>query len=111
MMSLPPVAELAQVGQRLLRGAHGVLPLAQLVRERDEQLAVALALVGGEGEDTRQVVFFRRRLIGLEACVFREGGGGRGRRRRSQLRGQGSRAKVARAYCGSVRMVSLGTEL
>lgn len=59
---IPAVAELAQIGQRLLRRSHHVLPLAQLVGERDEQLPVALALVRREGEDARQVVLLRRGL-------------------------------------------------
>lgn len=50
---LPAIAELAKVRQRLLRRPHHVLPLAELVGERDEQLAVALALERGEREDAR----------------------------------------------------------
>lgn len=85
---LPAVAELAQVRQRLLRRPHHVLPLAELVGERDEQLAVALALERGECEDARQVVLLGR---GLEKPAGRQdrqqGKGGRRQRRSAANRG------------------------
>jgi hypothetical protein len=40
-----------------------LLKLAELIAERDEQLAVSLALVGGQGEDTGHVVSVRRLLL------------------------------------------------
>ncbi len=76
----PAVAELSKVGQRLLGRPHRALPLAQFVGERDEQLAVALALVRGEGEDARQVVFLRRGLK-RESVSSKSNGHGEGRGR------------------------------
>ena len=54
-----PVAELAEVAERLLWTAHHLLHLAELVTERDEQLAVTLPLVRGQGQDAGNVVTVR----------------------------------------------------
>lgn len=43
------IAELAQIGEGLLGGANALLQLGQLVAEGDEELAVALTLVRGQG--------------------------------------------------------------
>ena len=60
------VAHRPQVGKGPLRGPHLVLPLREGVREGDEKLPVALALMRRERQDARQVVVLRRalRLLG-----------------------------------------------
>lgn len=58
-----PIAQLAEVRQGLLRRPHLLLPLRQLVGQRDEELAVAVALVGREGQDARQVVVLPAALL------------------------------------------------
>lgn len=83
-IALPAVAELSQVRQRLLRRPHHVLPFAQLVRERDKQLAVALALKGGKGQDARQVVFLGGRLSREKIGEPNVGGRDRGERKRER---------------------------
>ena len=52
------VAEQAEVGEGFLGGPELALALAELVAEGDEEAAVALSLVLGEGEDAGQVVAF-----------------------------------------------------
>lgn len=51
-----PVAQQAEVAQRLFRAAELALVLAEGVGELDEQLAVPVTLVLGQGEDTGDVV-------------------------------------------------------
>lgn len=68
-----PVAEVgdvAQVGQRALRRAHAALDLGQLVRHGDQELAVALALVGRQREDAGQVVALIRALLLGEVAAW-----------------------------------------
>mmetsp|Transcript_41598 Transcript_41598/g.106452 ORF Transcript_41598/g.106452 Transcript_41598/m.106452 type:complete len:349 (+) Transcript_41598:700-1746(+) len=57
------VAHLPQVAQRPLRRAHAPLLFGELVREGDEEAAVALALVRRQREDARQVVLLLRGLL------------------------------------------------
>ena len=46
------IAQLAEVREGLLGRADRLLHLGELVAQGDEELAVALALVGRQGEDT-----------------------------------------------------------
>ena len=65
---------MSQIGHGLLGAADLLLLLAQLVRKGDEEAAVALALVGWEGKDAREVVADVRVLLlavvshGMVAC-------------------------------------------
>lgn len=47
---------MAQIRQRLLRGSHLLLDLAQLVGELNHEVSVPLALVWGQRHNTRQIV-------------------------------------------------------
>ena len=68
---------LPQVRQRPLWRPDPVLPLGQLVGKLDEELAVALALVGGQGEDAGQVVVLAPVLLLAEvANLGQEAGSG-----------------------------------
>lgn len=57
------ITEQTQVGEWLLRTSKLALLLTKLVRELDEQLAVAVSLVLGKGEDTRDVVVLGRLFL------------------------------------------------
>lgn len=57
------VAEQAQIGERLLRGAQLALALAELVGEGDEQATQPLPLILRERQDTRHVVALGRLLL------------------------------------------------
>jgi hypothetical protein len=59
---------LAQVAERPLRRADLALAAAQLVRELDEELAVAAPLVGGQREDAGQVVALHAALLLAEVA-------------------------------------------
>ena len=59
ILPIRPVPEESQVAQRFLRTAEFPLPLTQLVTERDQQLAEALALVLRQRQDARDVVPLR----------------------------------------------------
>ena len=58
-----PVAEFAEVTERLLRAACDPLDLGELVAEGDEELAVAFPLVGRQGEDAGHVVSIWRLFL------------------------------------------------
>ena len=57
------VRYLPQITQRLLRTAGLALPLAQLVRQADNELAVAALLILRKGQDTGQIVLLGRHLL------------------------------------------------
>ena len=69
-----PVADEPQVREGPLGSAHLVLNLAELITDGDQELAVALALIGRQGEDTRQVVTFFAVLLFGEVPVHVEVG-------------------------------------
>ena len=62
------VAELPQVGERLLRRPHHRLHLAQLVAEGNEEAAVAISLKGRQREDAGEVVALRAVLLLAEVA-------------------------------------------
>lgn len=57
------VGHVAQIGERALGRADLALQLAQLVAHRDQELAVALALVRRQRQDARQVVALLAALL------------------------------------------------
>ena len=63
MRPVGAVGDHAEVGERPLGRADLALLARELVREGDEEAAVALALVGRQREDARQVVLLGRALL------------------------------------------------
>ena len=63
MCPVRPITEQPEVRERFLRAAGLALELGQLVAELDQQLAVRLALVGRQYEDTRHVVILAALLL------------------------------------------------
>ena len=72
------VGDGAEVRQRPLGRADLALLFRELVAEGDEEAAVALALVGGQGQDAGEVVAL------LLLLLFERGGGGGGKRERQE---------------------------
>lgn len=64
------VGDIAKVGEGPLRSAHLALDLGQLVAHGDQELAIALALVGGQRQDAGQVVpLLAALLLGEVPCA------------------------------------------
>jgi hypothetical protein len=70
-----PIRDLAQVREGLFGRPRNAFFFRQFVRERNDKLAVAGFLVLGKGQDTREIVPFRRQLTTKQPILYDERGG------------------------------------